>query len=409
MLRDAGEPGPTWYWQLEHQLLVSGANAILFVTSDGTEQNHEYRFYQSKPERRAALIAGWQQFAADLAAYKPEQGADPAPTGRAPDTLPALHIAVTGQVTASNLAEFKATALAVFKGINRALETDQDFADAERTVKWCGDVEERLAAAKQHALSQTASIDALFKAIDDISAEARRTRLDLEKLVKARKDQIRSDVVASGVTALSKHIATLNEAIGKPLMPAIAADFAGAIKGKKTLSSLKDAVDTELAVAKISANDVAARIQINLRALQDQLGYSFLFPDVPALVLKQPDDLAAVIAARVAQHKEEAAKREAEAAEKAASVAPAPAPTPAAVVPIIRPAAPAADNGKVLKLGEINARLAPIQISADGLATLGFTPATTDKSAKLYRVSDYPRICEAIAQHVMNIAQLEAA
>jgi predicted phage-related endonuclease len=40
----------------------------------------------------------------------------------------------------------------------------------------------RLEAAKQHALSQTASIDALFRAMDEISAETRRVRLDLVKL-----------------------------------------------------------------------------------------------------------------------------------------------------------------------------------------------------------------------------------
>ena len=38
-------------------------------------------------------------------------------------------------------------------------------------MKWCADVESRLAAAKEHALSQTATIDELFRTIDDISAE----------------------------------------------------------------------------------------------------------------------------------------------------------------------------------------------------------------------------------------------
>ena len=57
-------------------------------------------------------------------------------------------------------------ALAAIRGVNRKLDTDQDFADAEATVRWCGEVESRLAAAKEHALSQTSSIDILFKAID---------------------------------------------------------------------------------------------------------------------------------------------------------------------------------------------------------------------------------------------------
>ena len=50
------------------QLLVSGATRILFTCGDGTEPP-AHCWYESNPERRAALIAGWRQFAADLAAY----------------------------------------------------------------------------------------------------------------------------------------------------------------------------------------------------------------------------------------------------------------------------------------------------------------------------------------------------
>jgi predicted phage-related endonuclease len=104
-------------------------------------------------------------------------------------------------VTASNLAEFKDHALSVFSGINRELTTDQQFADAEKTVKWCGEVESRLAAAKEHALSQTQSIDLLFKTIDDISAEARSVRLELDKLVTSRKVQIKENIILGGKRA----------------------------------------------------------------------------------------------------------------------------------------------------------------------------------------------------------------
>lgn len=75
-------------------------------------------------------------------------------------------------VTASNLAEWKDRAIAVFQGISQDLTTDQDFADAEKTVKWCGEIEDQLKGAKQHALSQTESIDLLFRTIDDISEQA---------------------------------------------------------------------------------------------------------------------------------------------------------------------------------------------------------------------------------------------
>lgn len=63
--------GPLYYWQLEHQLLVAEqAERVLFVCSDGTADNFRYVYYESQNNRRDALIAGWQQFQADLEQYK---------------------------------------------------------------------------------------------------------------------------------------------------------------------------------------------------------------------------------------------------------------------------------------------------------------------------------------------------
>ena len=58
-------------------------------------------------------------------------------------------------------------------------------------------------------------------------------------------------------------------------------------------------------------------------------------------------------------------------------------------------------------LFEINARLAPIQITAAGLESLGFAPAAIDKSARMYRASDFPRICNALID-TLRIAAGEA-
>ncbi len=299
----AGDLEPHYWLQLEHQLLVSGASRALFTTSDGTPEGTHSLWYESKPERRAQLIAGWKQFAEDLAAWVAPEAKPTPVVGKTPDNLPALLIQVTGAVTASNLPEYKAHALEVFKGINRTLATDQDFATAESTVKWCADVESRLAAAKEHALSQTATIDELFRTIDDISAEARRTRLELDKLVKARKEEIRGEIVAGGVAALREHIATLNTRLGKPYMPQVPADFAGAIKGKRTVDSLRSAVNDELARAKIEASAIADRIQINLGTLRELAGaHAFLFADTATIVLKQPEDLTMLVKARIAEH-----------------------------------------------------------------------------------------------------------
>jgi len=108
-------------------------------------------------------------------------------------------------------------------------------------------------------------------------------------------------------------VANLNTRIGKPLMPRSVPDFAGAIKGKRTIQSLRDACDTELARCKITANEAADKIQINLNTLTELAGdHRALFADAAQLVLKDNDAVAAIIKQRVAEHlAAEAAKEEA--------------------------------------------------------------------------------------------------
>lgn len=307
---ERGELGPNWTWQIEHQLLVSGAERALFVTSDGTTEQCRHMWYTSIPARRAALIAGWRQFLADLDAFE-HRDAPVQAAGRAPESLPALRVELTGMVTASNLDEFRAAALAVIGRISTDLNTDEDFADAERAVKWCKDVEDRLEAAKQHALSQTASIDALFRTLDEIRDMTRQKRLGVDKLVKQRKEDIRVEIVRGAQHKLRMHCANLDLRIGGAYMPAIDGGFAEAIRGKRTITSLHDAVDTALANAKIQANEIADRIEINRKSLVGEAhDWSFLFPDFAQLCTRETEFFAAILGQRIREHLDREAARE---------------------------------------------------------------------------------------------------
>lgn len=124
--------------QMEQQLHVSGAERVLFMASewgaDGNLIEERHCWYYPDDELRANILRGWEQFERDLAAYVLPESAPAAPVGQAPEMLPALRIEITGAVTASNLAEFKASALGAIRAVNRDLQTDQHFADAEQAV-----------------------------------------------------------------------------------------------------------------------------------------------------------------------------------------------------------------------------------------------------------------------------------
>lgn len=421
----AGEIDPHYYWQLEQQLLVSGAEKVLFVCSDGTEQNFAMIEYRPVPGRAEQLLAGWKQFEQDLAEYQHAPAAAPAPVGTAPEALPALRIEVTGMVTASNLDAFKQHAFGVIGAIRTDLQNDQDFADADKTVKWLKeDVEDRLEAAKRHALSQTASIDELFRTIDLIAEQARAKRLELNKLVEARKKSIREDIVLDAAKALQTHIDQLNATLGgKVRLPRIAADFAGVIKGKKTIASLTDAASTELARAKIEASQIADGIRVNLTSLHELAGaHAFLFSDAPDLVLKANDDLVALIKVRIAEHEQREADRLAAATAAANAAAQARAAEPAPVEKVAEPIRQLAadlaathrvtehlqDDGQRIKLGDIAARLG-FSLSADFLRSLGIEPVERDRSAMLYRASDFDRLCAALIAHIQAARHDQAA
>jgi len=425
----AGELDPHYYWQLEQQLLVSGAERVLFVCSDGTRDKYVSMYYSPVPGRREALIAGWAQFEQDLGEFVPQETKVEA-IGAAPDQLPALRIDVTGMVTASNLDAFKSHALTVISNISTELKTDQDFADADATVKWCGEVEDKLKAAKEHALSQTESIDVLFKAIDDIAAETKRKRLELEKLIKARKEMIRSDIVMDAAKALQAHIDQINETLNSRIrMPKVMADFAGVIKGKRTIDSLKEAADAELARAKIEASRIADLIRANLKSLNElAIKHGFLFHDAQELVLKANDDLVALIKVRINEHEQQQAELKRQEEEKAQKLAaqqqqqvveptveqPVKAteqPAPVTAMPIKTTAAvqQPVDDGRHFKLGDLSDRLGFV-VSASFMGSLGFEPAARERGATLYRECDFSRICTALVNHIQAVqAQLAAA
>lgn len=296
--------------QCQQVLLVTGAERLIFVLSDGVPE----RFIQVEvlpdPEWFDRIAKGWALFEQDLATYTPPPEAAPAPTGRAPEQLPAVLVQLEGKVVASNLAAVKETAIAVFKGIRRELATDQDFADAAQTVKWCEDIEARLKAAKDQALAQASSIEEVFRSIDEIIAASKEARLDLTKLVDARKLAIREEIVAKARQALNDHIAAATKRAGLHIRLA-PPDWAAAVKNRRTIETLQASVDAVLTAARLQADELADRIATNVASLEGE-GHSwrFLFPDLVNVADKTVEDFANLLTARIAAHKQAEEERQ---------------------------------------------------------------------------------------------------
>jgi len=501
--------------QMEHQHLVcKSAEQTLFMASkwrgeDLVEERHCW--YTPDPELAAAVAAGWEQFEQDLEAYEPVEMATPIVAASVVH-LPALSMKVEGSITlVDNLTVFGAALENYVATINLKPETDQDFANLDTVIKTLKRAEEELAEGEKRALSQTESIAKMQTTVAQYMELARTNRLLANKLFTTEKANRKLAIVTKGGTDFAAFIAELNATFPKAYMPAVPTDFAGVTSGLKSLDSMKNAIDSELARAKIAANAIATRITKNLTVLREKAkDHAFLFNDVSQIILKENDDLETLVTSRISEHAakvalEEAATRErirkeeqtnlansqiegirqqvmiatvgragvrkggtieciretlaeteawvideaqffdhvataqaakdtaitqirallVKAEEKAAAAPavaapaePAPvaatsAPAPAAnVVPMRAAAAPAPAAAPAtpptMKLGDINALLSPIALSAEGLATLGFQ-ATTVKNAKLYHHHDLTNICAALHDLLDRVQAKQAA
>lgn len=435
--------------QCQQIMMVTGCSKVVFVVSDGTLDNMVHMDVFPDQAWQDRIRAGWVQFALDLDEYQPQEYAAK-PEAEPIMQLPALVIQIRGEVATSNLPAFQAKAERFIASIKTDLITDQDFADAEATVKFCEKAEGDLEQAKRAALEQTADIADLMRTIDHISEQLRAKRLTLQRTVKDKKELIKAGILANVKQAFADHVAALEREISPLRLVFQNRDFAGAMKNKRTLATLQDAVDTELANGKITVDAIAAAVRGRLTWYREHAaGYEFLFADLQSVIQKGDEDFQLAVRTRIETHKrqeeekaerarqeqeaarareeaaarqrEEAAVREREqAAARAAAAASTPAPeqleqqvqpaAPAHVTPIAaaRPAATPV-TAPALRLGQINERLAPIAVTADGLARLGFAPAATDKSAKLYHEADFPAMCSALIRHVTAVAQAKAA
>lgn len=456
--------------QMDQELLVSGATRCLFTCTDGTPERFVSCWYEADPAKFEALLSGWIQFRADLAAYAlPEPAAEPV-TAAPVETLPAVAVRMDGAlVVQSNLPAFGVALKAFVARVPRQPSTDQEFADTEAACKALKRAEEALDAAEANALASLSDVEAMRRMVADFRTLARDTRLASEKMVERRKRDLKEQAVMAARKALDDHIAVLQAELAPMRLQPIAVDFAGAIKGLRSIDSMQNALDTALAAGKIAADMAARVIRGNMAHFHAHAaGFEFLFADLHQIANKAADDFNAVMQSRIATHRAAEAEKErkraaaeqeriaaeakrmadeairqaeaqrleaerlaaqqaedarvaalaeqrrqdaaAESARIAAAAAPA---APLVATPEgdrgpnrfyrekpPEPAASRADEPATLKLGTVCERLGFTMTAAFVADTLGIKPARTDGSSRLYRESDFSRICAALQGHI---------
>lgn len=429
--------------QMEQQALVSGAERVLFMASewdaDGNVVAELHCWYTPDAALRARIIAGWAQFERDLSDYTPTVAPASAPVAHAQEMLPTIRVDVSGQIAIKDNLDAFDVRLRAFLDCDliREPKTDQDFVDLEAQIKEMKRAEDALAAAGDSIIAQVESVDAVMRRRDAMLRLTRDNRLMAEKLLKVEKERRRAEIVQHYIDQVRAHYADINATLGEHALPvptAVAASIGNAIKSRKTLGSITDAADAACAAAKIEASQQAERVRQNIAVLAEYADHARLFADRVALCAsKTPEDLRNLVAARIAEHAERDAERleaertriraeeqaKAERDERlrqqaemerlqrgadARGIVTSHMP-PAHESAVSRTGAaavqsaitdPIATDGAQICLRDINAAIAPLSITADGLAHFGFQPITRQRAAKLYAAADFDRIRAAL-------------
>jgi len=302
--------------QMEQQLLVSDARQCLFMATkwDNDELVDEKHFFYSADVRlRQSIIDGWFQFELDLESHEVKAVIE-RPKAEAIMELPAVIVQVKGELTLCNMADVRPQFDDFLANAITIMVSDEDFARAEAESKMGRDVAKRCLATAKGVVDQTSSISEVTRELELYAAKFNTLALCQEKAVKTQKEARKVAIMSEAVKAYSIYKDALEAEISPIRLHVTAPDFAGAMKAKRTISSLEDAVASELALAKINADAVAKELRSCLAYLDETAkDYRFLFNDLQAIIYLDRSHFEMTVRVRIESHKKaEADKLEAQ-------------------------------------------------------------------------------------------------
>ncbi|HDR1129093.1 TPA: hypothetical protein ACPDJE_001901 [Pasteurella multocida] len=224
-----------------------------------------------------------------------------------------LILSTESKVLACNIQDFKAQAEKFLSTITSTFETDEDFGKAKEEVKLLKEVEDRTREAIKNA--QHGDIQELIAQAEEIAEQFRQKRLFLDKTVKTREAEIKSEIVSTALDEAIRSMSGYENDVAIVLSckfsrNAIKSRLEEATKRRSTIATLEKAVNAEktLIISEISSE--GARIAERRKMIP--IHYEYLFRDWQQLIGGE-QDLELIVKQRIAEEE----KREAELKAKA--------------------------------------------------------------------------------------------
>lgn len=230
---------------------------------------------------------------------------------------------ISSQIIASNIDDVAASVRAEIAKVNTDLKTDDDFATAEQQVKDFKAAEDAFKEALDAALSEAADVKKLMDTTSGIIDLLAKTRLALDKQVKAQKAKVKEEIIGVARDGIHRALAGCDVRLQPAMRKVLRIDeldgvLAEATKGKKTLAGL------EKGCAEVLANWTAliGKTEAYMKARYAQIPADrlHLFADLDDLLALDSGFEDAIAARIVAEDERQAAEKtrlEGEAAAKA--------------------------------------------------------------------------------------------
>lgn len=293
--------------QVQQQFMVSGADRCLFLATNGVDEYY-HDWLEPDLELQEQIKNGWELFSIDLANHEIKQKNE-VPVKASVLELPSVIIQVKGELTLCNISDVRPVFDKFLSEATVTLVTDGDFAIAEAESKKARDIAKRCIATEKSVIDQTASISEVTRELRMYADKFNALALQQEKAVKTQKENIKIALLNKSTAEFGIFIKTLNDGIKpiylKPQQP----NFMEAMKGKRTVSSLEDAVVFELSRCQSIAVGSANLISANLKEIAAASEYKFLFNDFDSLVLMDIEHLKMTIDTRIRDHRAAEAQR----------------------------------------------------------------------------------------------------
>lgn len=198
-------------------------------------------------------------------------------------TIIPLTVEARGEIITNNLPEFRELVREALGNINRDLKSDEDFGQAELDVKALKQAEDTVRAAALQAFDE--KLKELVDGLNETAEEIRAPRLELEKLIAKRKDEVKAELVAAAMDKLDCAPRLRQSTYGKSVSEAI--------KGKRTLDSMQKALEVTVTIHNGTIAKNRASIASFIKAHGEEL-----VPDGEDLEVKSPDSVEAELRRR---------------------------------------------------------------------------------------------------------------